>query len=370
MLFNPLRQRLQQAVNRLLYGELDEPLVVLRRPGQRLESSGAPGDTLPAIVETVSQALKLLYAEIVLQRNDGFERAARYGKPAGEGVSFPIQYQGKTVGYVNTTARGAGESLSRSDEGLLRQIARQAGPVAQAVQLTRDLRQSRARLVSAREEERRRLRRDLHDGLGPVLASQGLKIAAVSHLLDANPDHARQLPEELASQNEATVTEIRRQVYALYPPELDEMGLVGAVREYAAGLDSSLSDGSGLKLHIQSPTGRLLGLHAEVEVAAYRIATEALTNVTRHARASRRTVCFTLDSNGTQDRLVLEIADDGVGLPGDGKAGIGMRSMRERAEEVGGEFCVESKPNQGTRVVASFPLREKADGNHPPADRR
>lgn len=358
VLFQPLRARLQVLVNRIMYGERDEPLTVLRRLGERLEVSTAPEDLLPAIVETVAQALKLPYAEITLRRETEFERAARYGKVANGVVQFPIPYQSQTIGYLNVSPRGPGESLAESDKRLLRQIAQQAGPVTQAVQLTRDLRRSRARLVTAREEERSRLRRDLHDGLGPVLASQGLKIAAVNHLLDSDNQTARQLLKELASQNEATVSEIRRLVYALRPPELDELGLVGAVRDYASGLDIQKANGRGLQINIRPPDGELHGLPAAVEIAAYRIATEALTNVVRHAQAHNCTVKFDIRANGHEKVLWMEIKDDGIGFSKDRKSGVGMNSMRERAEEMWGELRVESIPHQGTRVFASFPLVE------------
>jgi signal transduction histidine kinase len=356
VLFQPLRERLQRAVNRFMYGERDEPFTVLRRLGQRLEDSGMPEDILAAIVETVAQALKLPYAEITLLHGEKLECAARYGEKAVERIPFSIQYQGQAVGYLNVASRRPGELFGEADEGLLRQIARQAGPVAYTVQLTRDLRQSRARLVTTREEERRRLRRDLHDGLGPVLASQGLKIAAVSHLLDANPERARKLLNELASQNEATVAEIRRLVYALRPPELDELGLVGAIRDYATGLNGNPAGEQYFQVTIQEPEAKLPELPAAIEVAAYRIATEALTNVTRHAMAHHCTVSFTLEENGNGKILQFRIVDDGIGLSKRLKVGVGLSSMRERAEEVGGTFSIESVPQTGTRAVARFPL--------------
>ncbi|MGW8227009.1 MAG: histidine kinase, partial [Anaerolineales bacterium] len=358
VLFQPLRVRLQKGVNHLMYGERDEPFTVLRHLGERLEGSGMPEETLAAIVETVVQALKLPYAEITLRRGEKFERAALYGKHVEGMVSFPIQYQGQIVGYLNAGVRGPRESLTGMDEQLLRQIAQQAGPVAQAVQLTRDLRRSRARLITAREEERRRLRRDLHDGLGPVLASQGLKIAAVHHLLDSDPESAQKLLNEMAAQNETTVAEIRRLVYALRPPELDELGLARAIREYTNGLNVSKDSGTSFEVSIQPPGEELKQLPAAVEVAAYRIATEALTNVTRHAHARYCTISFKLGGSSNGRELLLEIADDGIGFEENGKAGIGLNSMHERAEEVGGELQIESVVDQGTRVSAAFPLAE------------
>jgi signal transduction histidine kinase len=359
-LFNPIRVRLQQAVNRMMYGERDEPFTVLRRLGQRLEGSGTPEDILKGIVETVAQALKLPYTEITLHSEEGFKTTAGRWDKTYVMVSFPIQYQSQTIGDLSIAPRWPGESLSDSDEGLLRQIARQAGPVAHTVQLTQDLRESHKRLVTTREEERHRLRRDLHDGLGPVLASQGLKIAAVSNLFEEDTGQARILLDELASQNETTVAEIRRLVYNLRPLELDELGLVRAVLDYTSTLDLNAPPGTSFQVNFNQAEGKLHNLPPAVEVAAYRIATEALTNVARHARARHCTITLKEKYSNEENRnsLILEIEDDGVGLPLEGNTGVGLISMRERANEVGGEFQIESDHSKGTRIVACFPLTD------------
>jgi signal transduction histidine kinase len=239
---------------------------------------------------------------------------------------------------------------------LLENIAYQAGPSAYAVQLTQELRQSRVRLVTAREEERRRLRRDLHDGLGLVLASQGLKMAAASQLLQDDPAKAQQLLEELTARNETAVAEIRRLVYELRPAALDDIGLVGAVGDYASGLKGGAQNNPRLQVGVQAPAAGLPSLPAAVEVAAYRISTEALTNVARHARARHAEVSFDLKSTNHTRKLHLEIVDDGLGLPENQRSGVGLISMRERAEEVGGNLLIESSPGQGTRVVVDLPL--------------
>jgi signal transduction histidine kinase len=357
--FQPLRERLQQAVNRMMFGERDDPYQVLRQLGQRLESSGAPAAVLPAIVETVAQALKLPHAEITLRRGDDFEPAAQYGRANGEPVGFPIQYQSETIGYLRVSPRFSKEDLTEADEELLRQIARQTGPAARAVQLTKDLQSSRVHLVTAREEERRRLRRDLHDGLGPVLASQGLKMAAASQLMRDDPEKAQQILEELAAQNESTVSEIRRLVYDLRPAALDDLGLVGAVRDYAAALSDHRSGAKGVRIDVRQPDRGLPPLSAAVEAAAYRIAVEALTNVTRHAQAKRCVISFDLERGNFGDFLRLEVADDGVGMSDERRAGVGLTSMRERAEELGGTFQVQSKPGEGTHIILRLPLPEE-----------
>jgi signal transduction histidine kinase len=356
VLFQPLRQRLQRAVDRFFYGRRDDPLGTLSQLGKRLEAAIAPEIVLPTLVETISQALKLPYVAVGLFSGDGFKVAAQCGQDGEDAIRIPLVYQGETVGQLIAGPRGPGETFSPADLQLLENIAHQAGPAAYAVQLTRDLRQSRVRLVTTREEERRRLRRDLHDGLGPILASQGLKMAAASQLVHYDPDKAWGLLEQLAAQNEAIVAEVRRLVYELRPAVLDQLGLVGAVRDYAAGLKGGAQAPPRLKVEVHAPSGDLPALPAAVEVAAYRITTEGLTNVARHARARHAAVSFDLLSADHVRKLRLEIADDGIGLPENHSAGIGLISMRERAEEVGGDLLIESSPGQGTRLVADLPL--------------
>ncbi len=181
-------------------------------------------------------------------------------------------------------------------------------------------------------------------------------MAAVSQLIDDDPDGARQLLEALAAQNEATVAEIRRLVYELRPAALDDLGLVGAVRDFARGLKGGTQTSPRLKVDVRAPAGGFPALPAAIEVAAYRIATEGLTNIARHAQAHHAKVSFLLNVADHTRKLHLEIVDDGIGLPENQRAGVGLISMRERAEEVGGHVLIESSPGQGTHVVADLPL--------------
>jgi len=187
VLFQPLRERLQRTVNRLMYGERDEPYAVLSRLGRRLEATLAPEAILPTVVETVAQALKLPYAAVILNSPDGPATVAGQGRPAGELLVLPLVYQGEPLGELRVAARASGESFSPADRHLLEDVAHQAGIAAHAVRLTADLQRSRERLVAAREEERRRMRQDLHDGLGPSLASLTLKLDAARNLVDRDP---------------------------------------------------------------------------------------------------------------------------------------------------------------------------------------
>jgi signal transduction histidine kinase len=361
VLFQPLRGRLQRSINRLMYGERDDPYEVTSRLGRRLEATLAPEAVLPTIAETIAQALKLPYAALLLKEGEGFRTAAAYGSPTGESETLPLVYQREEVGRLVISPRAPGEELSAADRRLLGDLARQAEVAVHAVRLTTDLQRSREQLVASREEERRRLRRDLHDGLGPTLASFALKLDAVRKLVRRKPEDAEEMLSRLKDRTQDTVGDVRRLVYGLRPPALDDLGLLAAVRQQAEGHgfvvdglpeDEALGEG-GVAFSLDAP-GDLSPLPAAVEVAAYRTVQEALTNVARHARARNCRVRLSVDLAGGV--LELEVRDDGVGIPEGRRAGVGLSSMRERAEELGGRCVVEPAPQGGTRVLARLPL--------------
>ena len=354
--FEPMRARLQRAVNRMMYGDRDDPNAVLSRLGQSLEAALAPDAVLATLVDTVSQSLKLPYAAIALGSGDDARIVAAFGQEVAEPDQFPLIFQGETIGQLVIGRRAPREMFNPAERRLLANIAHQAGAAVHAARLTADLQRSRVRLVTTREEERRRLRRDLHDGLGPILASQGLKLAAARHMLPGDPASVEALLDQVIAQNESSVAEIRRLVYGLRPPALDERGLVEAIRDHVAGLDGRGTAPGGLHVEVKSLPADLPSLPAAVEVAAYRIALEALTNVLRHAHARRCTIGFTLESSEPNTLLRVEISDDGVGFPGSPREGVGLRSMRERAEELGGTLTHGSAKGGGTRVSAELPL--------------
>jgi signal transduction histidine kinase len=349
VLFAPLRERLQRGVNRLLYSERDEPYAVLSRLGQRLEAALDPKSVLPTIVETVAGALKSPHAEVFLYRDGGFETAARHGTPAGDPLVLPLAYGNETVGRLAISPRTRDESFTATDRRLIEDLARQAGVAAHAVRLTEDLQRSRERLVSAREEERRRLRRDLHDGVGPRLAALTLRIETARNRLDHDPA-SQDLLSDLAERAREAVADVRRSVHALRPPVLDDLGLVPALRETAAQYE-----GNGLSISVEA-LDDLSPLPAAVEVAAYRIAQEASANVVRHAGARSCAVRFDLDEE--TGVLRLEVEDDGRGVGEDPGSGVGLSSMRERAEELGGTCVVGPSPAGGMRVRAELPFLE------------
>lgn len=355
VLFQSLRDRLQRDVNRLMYGERDDPYAAISRLGQRLETVLAPDDVLPTIVETVREALKLSYTAVALPRDGGFEVAAACGEPSADPLRLPLSYQGTSVGELLLGPRAPGEEFSAADRRLLDDLAHHAGVAVHGVRVMEDLRRSRERLVLAREEERRRLRRDLHDELAPTLAALGLATATVGELIPTDPKRATALNAELQKEIRSTVGEVRRLVYDLRPPTLDELGLAEAIQQRAARYSAS-GEGGGLQVKVEA-SGLPPELPAAVEVAAYRIVQEALMNVVRHAGAGTCTVRLVCPES---QALVIEVIDDGVGLPQSPEFGVGLRSMRERATELGGACQIVRASPTGTRIFARLPLAKRS----------
>lgn len=359
VIFQPLRAWLQRIIDRLMFGERDNPYAVLSRLGRRLETALTPETVLPTIVETVAHALKLPSVAIVIRDGDRFVPGVEYGVPSGAQVALPLVYQSEQVGELRVSRRAPDEPFTDADRRLLEDIAHQTGIAVHATRLTTDLQRSRARLVTAREEERRRIRRDLHDGIGPTLAGMTLKVGAIRNMLAREPANADRMLGELSGEIESAIGDIRRLVYALRPPALDELGLVGALRAQAAQYQSHTAGENGasgepvLQVTITAPL-HVPTLPAAVEVAAYRIASEALTNTARHAHARTCHITLTLDQ-----ALRLEIRDDGTGLAVEHRVGIGLISMRERAEELGGTCDVSSAPGKGICVLAMLPLAKE-----------
>ena len=355
VLFQPLHQWLQRVVNRLMFGERDEPYRVLSRLGNRLEATLATEALLPTIVQTVAQALRLPYVAITYKQQGEDILAASTGEGSSREalVRVPLVVQTEQVGDLVLVARAPGESLTPADLRLLHDLAPQIAVAVQAVrltaelrQLTSDLQQSRTHLITAREEERRRLRRDLHDGLGPQLSSQPLLMTSALMLLRQDPDEAEAILNSAITQSQEAISDIRRLVYALRPPALDDLGLIAAIGELFTQYRAS-----GITFSIEIPEP-LPPLPAAVEVACYRIVQEALTNVMRHAHAHTcvlRLAC--------REQVTIEIIDDGQGLPPAYRHGVGLTSMRERAEELGGRWLIEPAPAGGTCVRAQIPYR-------------
>ncbi|MEP6762218.1 MAG: sensor histidine kinase [Sporichthyaceae bacterium] len=349
----PLRDRAQHLVNRLTYGDRDDPYVAVSRLAQRLELAVVPDAVVSTVVHTIAQALRLPYVAVEVERDGAVVAQAAAGTRHSDEedertVRLELTHQGERVGTLVVEPRAGEQRLDPRDRLLLEQLARQAGVAAHAVRLSGDLQVSRERLVAAREEERRRLRRDLHDGLGPTLAGIALGLDVADNTMTNDPDAARTLLRELKHETAASIGDVRRLVNGLRPPALDEFGLTVALRQHADRV--SVRDGR-LAVTVDAPAD-LEALPAAVEVAAYRIAMEAMTNAARHAHARQCRLRLSVD-----DTLEIEVCDDGVGLPAFRSEGVELAAMRERAAELGGTCLIESGPGGGTRVLARLPLQ-------------
>ncbi|MGZ4508823.1 MAG: GAF domain-containing sensor histidine kinase [Blastococcus sp.] len=342
----PLRARLQRAVDRLVYGDRGDPYAVLTDLGRRIV--GSPDDLLAEVVVTVARALRAPYVAVELSGET--EPAAATGEPAQASVAVPLTVRGREVGRLVVAQRNRREAFGPRDLRLLEELGRPIAVAAHAAALTRDLQHSGESLVIAREEERRRIRRDLHDGLGPALAGVAFGIDAARNTLRRDPAATDRALAEIKAEVQTSLGDVRRLVYDLRPPALDRLGLVPAIEEYAA----RLRERTLLQITVFA-TG-LPSLPAAVEVAAYRIVTEALTNVVRHSGATHSSVVLA----ATGGRLHLTVTDDGRGIeePRDHRSGVGLTAMPERAAELGGTCVVLPGAEGGTSVIAELPLWE------------
>ncbi len=344
--FAPLRNALQSGVNRLVYGQWSQPADVLAATGRRLTDASDVPALLRTLIDEIGAGLGLYHVEI---RDSGGRTLATYGAAADEPVVLPLTAYGEVVGAL----RWGGRKLRDSDHKLLDDVARQLGGVVHSSRLVGELRDAQERLVLASEDERRRLRRDLHDGLGPALAGLTLQVDTVRNLLaQGAPDVDAQLLR-LRAGIQATVLDVRRVVEGLRPPVLDELGLTAAVDELAR----RLSDHAHLPIEVHTPAV-MPPLAAAVEVAAFRVAQEALTNAVRHSGA---TECI-VDVEAGDDELRVRVTDNGTGLVQTRPGGIGLAGMHERASEIGGSLLLCAQPGSGTTVTLCLPLVSRRSG--------
>jgi two-component system NarL family sensor kinase len=317
-------------------------LEIIGQMSDSLASTSPEESMLSTTAETIARTVKLPY----MQLETAGGTSATYGAPVNgsELTRIEITYRQESVGWLEVTLRLPKEGLSSSEYSLLNSLARQVGITLHAARLSEALQASREQLVTTREEERRRIRRDLHDGLGPTLASLRMQLSALRRIVRDDPDAAEQLIDELRNDVSAATADIRRLVYELRPPMLDDLGLVTAIKNFKLG-DSTIQ----LEAIAPEPMPRL---SAAVEVAIYRIASEAIHNVVKHAQATTCVVEIRVETG----QLSLSVTDDGHYLPEGHTAGVGLHSMQERAAELGGTFSIQPAKAGGTRIVVRLPL--------------
>jgi signal transduction histidine kinase len=349
LLYAPLRSWIAGGVRRLVLGERDNPYDTVAGLASTLETADEGPAQLAAVARAVAQAFGIAFVSVEVDRGGGERLVATHGERPAQTRTLPITYRDVPVGRLVLPARGLRSRLSRRDEQLLGDLVRQAATAARTSRLADELQESRERLVVTREEERRRIRRDLHDGLGPALSGVVFQLESARLLVDQDPGAAKARIAATSGHLQDVVADVRRLVHALRPPALDDRGLVGALAQQAEQLSAG-----GPVTTVEA--GDLGSLPAAVEVAAFRIAGEALANVARHAGAETCTVRLCVDGGV----LVVEVADDGGGIAPDAEAGVGLVSLRERAAELGGRSEVVCPDAGGTVVRAWLPLRREA----------
>jgi signal transduction histidine kinase/alkylhydroperoxidase/carboxymuconolactone decarboxylase family protein YurZ len=344
----PVRRAAGRWVSRLTLGDRTDAEGAVVRLSRRLDEALTPDSALPAVLSAVREAVRSPGAAVVGSGVDAVSGRA----PGADAWRSSLRHQGEEVGVLVVDRRGS-EDFDATDRRLLDELARSVALAVHAVQqqtqarrLAADLQVSRDAIVTAREEERRRLRRDLHDGLGPVLAGQVLRLETARDLVDADPARTRDLLDRAVVEAVSSLEEVRRVVDGLRPPTLDDDGLALAVRNRVHQLADRVE---------VSTTEPLPRMRAAVEVAAYHIVSEAVSNAVRHAPGARCGVTI----GAVDGELVVTVADDGPGINGQARAarvGAGLTTMRERAAEIGGRLEVGPAPGGGTAVVARLPL--------------
>lgn len=346
----PARHRVRAAVDRLVWGDRDDPLTVVRGVVDRV-GADTDGELLPTLAGSLQRELRLDAVAIDVRTSTGWQRAASVGPPTARRRTVLLGQHGETIGRL-VVGWEHGPHLRVKDERVLGALA---GPLALAVgwvRLADELRRSTDAVASTREAERRRLRRDLHDGLGPSLTGVSLGVRAAARQLERSPQadtvaSSRLLLERTADEVDLLVGEVRRIVRDLRPTALDRAGLDDALRAFLRTVDDRVDVSTELPASVP-------GLSAAAEVAVYRTVSEAVTNVVRHARASRCRVTVEITDGGRW--LEAVVADDGIGAGRDPTPGVGLTAMRERAAELGGRVDVVPRVPNGTTVRLRVPL--------------
>ncbi|MEZ4632584.1 MAG: histidine kinase, partial [Deinococcales bacterium] len=355
VLFHPIRQWFQRKLNERLFGQRDDPYQVLRGLSQRAASNQDPFTALQEVAESTAKVLKLPYIAIILAESQ-HNPVVHYGQKLHEDIlRLPLNYESKVLGQLELSRRAEGEYFNHDEETLLSTIAQQVSVIADNYLLTQALQASREQLVLSREEERKRIRRDLHDGLGPTLASTALQLETAQQLIYSEPEKSLVILRGLEHKMTQTLNEVRTLVHDLYPTAIDQHGLYEALKREVKSFE-----GRNLKVFFEVK-GSLDNLPAALEVASYRIVMEALHNVVKHAGGTEARAYL----NRTPYELEITISDNGIGFINLKSTGAGLASIRERTEELGGKLHIDHDQQgtwqQGTQIFVSLPIKHTDD---------
>jgi signal transduction histidine kinase len=370
--FQPMRDRANRWANRLVYGARATPYEVLARFGDRVGETYASEDVLPRVARVIAEGTSAVRAEVWLRVGDEVLLAAAW-PDAEERPSFPVvqdalpiegdrvaavRHHGELLGAI-AVHKGASEPLTPGEAELVDRLADQAGLILANAGLTADLearldqiavqsaelRASRQRIVTAQDEERRRLERNIHDGAQQHLVALAVKLRLAKTAIAADPARGRAMLEEIGGEIDAALDTLRALALGIYPPLLEEQGIAPALAaQYVR---------SGLPVRMEADgTGRY---PIEIEAAVYFAALEALQNAAKYAHANEITIAIAADDGA----LRFSVRDDGVGFdPAAAGGGSGLAGIRDRLAVFGGDATIESSPGKGTIVRGRVPISE------------
>ena len=360
MAFQPLRTRARRVADRLVYGERATPYEVLSEFSDRLSANYSTDDVLPRMAELLAKGTGAVRAGVWLRvrseahlaaswpRGDGEEdrRATiafeELDRMSGGDRAFPVRHLGEVLGALTVAAPPA-EPLTPDQERLIGDLAGQAGLVLRNVGLIEELKASRQRLVTAQDEERRRIERNIHDGAQQQLVALQIKLGLARKLVSSVPD-ADGLLSQLQAEAQAALEDLRALARGIYPPLLADQGLTAALEAQVRR--------AALPVTVKADS---IGRYPQqTEAAVYFCSLEALQNIAKYANAHEASISL----RGENGSLIFEVADDGAGFdPGVSSYGTGLQGMSDRLEALGGSLRVVSSPGRGTRVIGRLPVR-------------
>ena len=358
--FQPARAWARRFSNRLVYGKRATPYEVLSEFAERAAGTYSIDEVLPRMAEIVASGTGATRSAVWMKTGDSLRLDASFPEddrgwsdaiPArGDGLPdvpgadacVPVRHRGEILGAI-TVAMPPAEPLTSTHEKLLADVASQAGLVLRNVRLIEDLRASRQRLVTAQDQERRRLERNIHDGAQQQLVALTIKMRLVEAMAVKDPAKAAELAAQAKGELQDALDDLRDLARGIYPPLLADQGLAAALEAQAR------KAAVPVEVH---PDG--VGRYPqEVEAGAYFCVLEALQNVAKYAEASRVDVSLRIGDG----HLVFEVRDDGRGFdPARTPKGSGLTNMRDRLEALGGSVEIASRPGDGTTVRGRIPV--------------
>jgi signal transduction histidine kinase len=347
LLFAPVREHVRRWVNHRLFGMSSDPASVMRNLGTRVSGLSEPEALMAAVVDTVTESLRLPFAAIESGRDSARLLVEQRGRPTDTVEWFELVSGDQTVGRLGVSPRRDVRTLTPADRAVLHDLARHVAVVTQLARVTNELRAAQRRTIVAREDERHRIQRDLHDRIAPALVGITLQLSVAAERVGG--DCVGALLTNLQTDASRATEDLRRLVRDLRPAELEEIGLSAAVETAAVRLSAH----GALRFAVEAPL-RLPPLDHDVEDAAYHVCLEAMTNTLRHSGARRGLVRISTAVGGG---LEVSIDDDGTGIPHPIQPGTGLASMTERVTAVGGRMTVgATETGTGTRISVLIPV--------------